>query len=98
MGLRRAYHRRFGQRERFLVAAVVTIVVVATVVVPWVTRVLEGLVSYGPGGYEPRDFARNAWIRSVSEPEQWTTRAVVNAGLIALLVLVWYMSAGGRPR
>lgn len=98
MGLRRAYHRRFGQRERFAVAAVVTIVVVAYVFVPWVTRVLEGLATYGPGGYEPRDFARNAWIRGVSEPEQWTASAVVNAGLIALLVLVWFMSAGGRPR
>ena len=98
MGLRRAYHRRFGQRERFLVAAVVTIVVVAYVVVPWVTRVLDGLVTYGQGEYQPRDFARNEWIRGVSEPQQWTIQAVINAGLIALLVLVWFMSTGGRPR
>jgi hypothetical protein len=98
MGLRRAYHRHFRRRERFLVAAVVTIVVVAFVVVPWVTRVLEGLAGYGQGSYNPRDFARNTWVRSVAEPEEWTAGAVVNAGLIALLVLVWFMSAGGRPR
>jgi hypothetical protein len=98
MGLRRAYHRRVGPRERFAVAAVVTIVVVAYVIVPWVTRVVEGLPAYGPGSYNPRDFARTDWLRTVSEPEEWTTGAVVNAGLLALLVLVWFMSAGGRLR
>ena len=98
MGLRRAYHRRFGRRERFAVAVVVTIVVVAYVIVPWVTRVVEGLASYDPGPYSPRDFARSAWQRDASQAEEWTTGAAVNAGLLVLLALVWFMSAGGRPR
>jgi len=96
--LRRAYHQRLGHQQRFMVAVVVTVVVVAYVVVPWVSAVVEGLATYGPGHYEPKGFAREHRLRSVTDPASWTTDALVNAGLFVVLALVWFMSVSdGRP-
>ena len=98
MGLRRVYHKHVGYQQRFVVAVGVTVVVVAAVAVPWVASVIEGLGTYGPGAYDPRDFARTHWLRSITDPASWTTEALVNAGLFVLLAVVWFMTtSGGRP-
>ena len=96
--LRRRYHRHLGRQPRFLIATVLTIVVVAFVAVPWVTSLLGALGSYGPLGYEPKDFKRGEFQRRLTDPASWTFDHLVNAGLFVLLVVVWFLSvSGGRP-
>src|SRR5437762_780087 len=57
--LRRYYHRRFGHHERFHLAVILTIVVVAYVAVPRVVRYVDALQGYAPPAhYEPKDRAR----------------------------------------
>ena len=71
---------------------------VAYVVVPWITAFLEGLVTYGPTAYEPKDFARHQAQRGLVVQTGWTTEGIVNAGLFVLLAVVWFLSfSGGRP-
>ena len=61
---------------------IVTIVVVAYLVVPNVTRFLHAAGGYDPTGYEPKDTARASWLdakgRMVGLP-QFTIDQVVNA-------------------
>lgn len=99
MSLRRAYHRHVGHQRRFLVAAILTIVVVAYVAVPWGSALLEGLGTYGPGAYQPRDFKRGEDVqRRITDPASWTAESLVDAGLFVLLAVVWYLSvSAGRP-
>jgi hypothetical protein len=94
-----------NQQRRFAVAVVVTVVVVAYVVVPWVSDLIEGLARYTPTFYEPKDFARGgtARPRGVGDPGGWGPDALAKAGLCVLLVVVWVMATGrsrpgGRPR
>ena len=47
---RRRYHRRVGRQPRFFIATILTIVVVAFFVVPWVASLVDALGSYGPAG------------------------------------------------
>jgi hypothetical protein len=92
------------QQRRFTLAVAVTIVVVAYVVVPWVSDLIEGLATYSPSFYEPKDFARAPRPRSVGDPGAWGPDALVKAGLCVLLVVVWFMATtdggrrGGRSR
>src|SRR5438876_1196398 len=48
MSLRRYYHRHFGHHERFHVAVILTIVIVAYVVVPVAVRYIDALQGYSP--------------------------------------------------
>jgi hypothetical protein len=98
LDLLRAYHKRLGRQQRFMLACVVTVLVVAAVVVRWVSAVLDGLGMYGPGQYDPKDFAREQRVRSIVDPSSWSTEALVKAGLFVLLALVWFISVSdGRP-
>src|SRR5687768_4477915 len=92
IGLRRAYHRRFGHHARFHVAVLATIVVVAWVVVPRVSRVLSGLSGYNPGGYEPKDFARQDWLAERGHPVPFVPLswdALVTIALVVVVVMAW---------
>jgi len=51
ISLRRAYHRRFGYSERFHLAMIFTILVVAYVLVPPVVRFVEAISGYNPAYY-----------------------------------------------
>jgi hypothetical protein len=85
-------------QQRFMLASVVTVLVVASVLVPWVSAVIDGLATYGPGQYEPKDFAREHRLRGITDPSSWSTEALVHAGLFVLLALVWFISVSeGRP-
>ena len=87
------------RQRRFQVAVAVTIVVVAWAVVPFVADIIDGLTSYSPVGYEPRDFARMERQRSLTDPAAWTPEAMIKAALFVLLAVVWFVAAnGGRPR
>ena len=86
------------RQRRFTFAVVVTVLVVAYTVVPWVSSLIEGMMTYSPVYYEPRDFARMERHRSITDPASWTGDALINAGLFVLLAVVWFMAtSGGRP-
>src|SRR2546422_10197161 len=63
MSLRRYYHRRFGYSERFHLAVIFTILVVAYVAVPLVVRFVDAVRGYDPAYYEPKDFERQDWLK-----------------------------------
>ena len=63
MSLRRYYHRRFGYSERFHIAVIFTILVVAYVAVPLVVRFVDSIGGYNPVYYEPKDFERQDWLK-----------------------------------
>src|SRR5437773_6353628 len=67
MSLRRYYHRHFGHHERFHLAVIFTIVVVAYVVVPIAVRYIEALQGYSPHFYEPKDLERQEWLRRTGD-------------------------------
>jgi hypothetical protein len=90
--LRRYYHRHFGYHERFHLAVVLTIVVVAYVLVPLVVRYIDALQGYSPSHYEPKDLARLEWLRQRGVPEGLTALSwdvVVDVVLFILVALVW---------
>jgi hypothetical protein len=92
MSLRRYYHRHFGHHERFHLAVILTIIVVAYVVVPVTVRYIEALQGYSPDHYEPKDLEREEWLRQKGIPRELaglSWGAVVNAVLLILVAVVW---------
>ena len=61
--IRRRYHECFGRRHgRFVFASVVTMVLVASVAVPFGTDLFDSVDTYGPGPYDPKDVQRTEWL------------------------------------
>ncbi len=61
--IRHWYHKGFGRRHgRFVFASFVTMVLVASVAVPYATELLDSLDTYGPGPYDPKDVQRTEWL------------------------------------
>lgn len=102
--LRRYYHRHFGYHERFHLAVILTIVVVAYVAVPRVVQYIDALQGYAPVYYEPKDFERQAWLRRHGVPEALSgvsAGVVVDMLLFVLVAIVWLTlvpSRAGRRR
>lgn len=91
MSLRRSYWR-VRRQARFTFAVLLTIVVVAYVLVPHVTRLAESVGGYNPGHYEPKDLEREAWLQSTDGATlfarvPWDT--LVGVGLFLLVAVVW---------
>ncbi len=92
MSLRSYYHRHFGHHERFHVAVILTIVIVAYVVVPVAVRYVDALRGYSPADYEPKDRERQEWLRQKGLPERLAGLSgdvVVNTLLVILVAIVW---------
>jgi len=92
MSLRRYYHRRFGYHERFHLAVLLTIVVVAYVAVPNVVRFIEAVGGYAPTAYEPKDLARLEWLQRQVAPQMLgriSWEIVVDVLLLLLVAVVW---------
>jgi len=92
ISLRRYYHRRFGHHERFHLAVILTIVVVAYVAVPRVVRYVDALQGYAPPAhYEPKDVERQEWLRhrTVEELTGVSFDVVVDVVLFILVAIVW---------
>jgi hypothetical protein len=92
MSLRRYYHRRFGYQERFHLAVILTIIVVAYVAVPVVVRYIDALQGYAPAYYEPKDSQRQEWLTQRGIPEQLThldLGVIVDIVLFVLVAIVW---------
>jgi hypothetical protein len=93
--LRRRYRRaRRGLRlQRFHLAMLLTIVVLAYSGVPHVARVVEGLSGYTSGHYEPKDSEREAWVQRSEGPDAFLSRIpwgiVVQVMLFLLVAVVW---------
>ncbi len=101
MSLRRYYHRHFGYHGRFHFAVILTVVVVAYVVVPYVVRYVDALQGYAPSHYEPKDTARQEWLRQQGVPEaladvSWDV--VVDVALFILVAIVWLTLVPTRHR
>ena len=95
MSLRRRYRRaRRGLRpQRFHVAMLLTVVVLAYAGVPHVARVVDGMSAYTSGHYEPKDTEREAWVQRGEDPGDvlsripWST--VTQVVLFLLVAVVW---------
>jgi hypothetical protein len=101
--LRRYYHRHFGYHERFHLAVILTIVVVAYVAVPVAVRYIDALRGYAPAYYEPKDTERQEWLRQQGVPEELTGVSfdvVIDVLLFILVAIVWLTvvptRSGGR--
>jgi hypothetical protein len=105
MSLRRAVRRRFRRYDRFHVAMALTIVVVAYVGVPHVTRFVDATRGYDPAYYEPKDFERQAWIKRQVAPAVlpgFSWEMMIDIILFLLIAVVWLTfvparSAGRHP-
>ena len=102
MSLRRSYHRHFGSNERFHLAVIFTILVVAWVAVPLVVRFIDAVRGYDPAFYEPKDFERQDWIKRQVAPAvlpgiSW--EVVIDITLFLLVAVVWLTLVPARsPR
>jgi len=102
MPLRRYYHRRFGHNERYHLAMVFTILVVAWVAVPLVVRFVDAVRGYDPAYYEPKDFERQDWLKRQVVPAarpgaSW--EIVLDVVLVLLVAIVWLTFVPARgPR
>ena len=91
--LRRRYRRarRRVRLQRFHVAMLLTIVVLAYAGVPHVARVMDGMSGYTSGHYEPKDAEREAWIQKADDAFlahiPWET--VIHVLLFLLVAVVW---------
>ena len=91
MGLRRAYHKRFGRHGRFHFACLLTIVVVTYLLVPWIVNLIDAGRGYSPFYYEPKDASRQEFIMRHGLPAAAvsTWQFVVNVVLVFAVVVVW---------
>lgn len=73
-----------------------TVVVVAYVVVPWIVEFAETLGGYNPTYYEPKDAARQEYLRSLPGVRQalfgWET--TFKLLLLVLVGLLWLVAGG----
>ena len=95
--LRHYYHKRFGRHGRFHLAVVLTVVVVAYVLVPWVAQLVDAARGYSPVYYEPKDFTRQDYLRQRGIVElliPW--KLIVNVVLLLLVAIVWLTLLPGR--
>ncbi len=92
ISLRRYYHRYLGHHERFHLAVILTIVVVAYVAVPRVVQFVEALRGYSPVYYEPKDFDRQEWLSHHGVPDALggvSLGVAVDVVLFVLVAIVW---------
>ena len=94
--LRRRYRRvrRRAHLQRFHLAVLLTIVVLAYAAVPPVARVISSMAGgYSPGHYEPKDTEREAWVTKSEDPDAFLSNipwgTVVNVLLFLLVAVVW---------
>jgi hypothetical protein len=92
VSFRRALRRRLRRYDRFHLAVVLTILVVAYVAVPQVVRFVDAVRGYDPAFYEPKDFERQAWIKRQVAPEVlpgFSWEILIDIILFLLVAVVW---------
>ena len=97
--IRRRYFRWLNRGGRFYVAFTFTVIVVSYVAVPFVVRFIDAVDDYNPIYYEPKDFARQAYL----EVRQGDSRSLLSWEVLfklALLIavgVVWRVLMPSRP-
>jgi hypothetical protein len=92
VSFRRSLRRRLRRYDRFHLAVVLTILVVAYVAVPQVVRFVDAVRGYDPAFYEPKDFERQAWIKRQVAPEVlpgFSWEILIDIILFLLVAVVW---------
>jgi hypothetical protein len=95
MSLERRYHRgrRRPRFQRFHLAVLLTIIVLAYAGVPHVARIVDSMSGYNPGHYEPKDSEREAWMARSDDPDAFLARipwqTVIHVLLFLLVAVVW---------
>ena len=83
---------RFRRYDRFHLAVLFTIVVVAYVGVPLVVRFVDAVRGYDPAYYEPKDFERQAWLKRQVAPAVipgFSWEMMIDLVLFLLVAVVW---------
>jgi len=95
--LRHDYHERFGRHRHFHLAVVLTAVVVAYLLVPWVAQLVDAARGYSPVYYEPKDFTRQEYLRQRGIVVMIVPgKIIVNVVLLLLVAIVWMTLLPGR--
>ena len=85
--------RRRARLQRFHLAVLLTILVLAYAGVPHVARIVDSMGGYSPGSYEPKDSEREAWVTRSEDSAALLSRiplaTVVNVLLFLLVAVVW---------
>lgn len=92
MSLRRSLRHRFRRYDRFHLAVLFTIGVVAYVGVPLVVRFVDAVRGYDPAYYEPKDFERQAWLKRQVAPAVipgFSWEMMIDLVLFLLVAVVW---------
>ena len=64
---------------------------VALVVVPLITRILESLMGFDPGGYDPKDFARTKAVPLRGVTEIFSGTEAIASIVFLLLCALFFM-------
>src|SRR5919109_405412 len=85
--------RRRARVQRFHIAVLLTIVVLAYAGVPHVARVVDSIGGYNPGHYEPKDAEREALLARADDPDAFLSHipweTVIHVLLFLLVAVVW---------
>ena len=85
--------RRRARVQRFHLAVLLTIVVLAYAGVPHVARLVDSLAGYNPGHYEPKDIEREELLQRSGDADTFLARipwdTVVQVLLFLLVAVVW---------
>ncbi len=102
MGWRRArrrYKRWLARGGRFYVAFAFTVIVVSYVAVPFVARFIDAAGDYNPIYYEPKDFARQAYLEQHGPVTtgflSW--EVIFKIALLIAVGIVWRAIMPSRP-
>lgn len=80
-----------GVRATFYLLTVLLICAVAFVVVPVITRILESLMGFDPGGYDPKDFARTGSVTLRGVTELFSGTEAIASIVFLLLCALFFM-------
>jgi hypothetical protein len=97
--VRRRYFRWLNRGGRFYVAFTFTVIVVSYVAVPFVVRFIDAVDDYNPIYYEPKDFARQAYVeaRQVEPLSLLSWEVLFKLALLVAVGVVWRVLMPSRP-
>jgi ABC-type sugar transport system permease subunit len=82
-----------GRRRRFIVIAVGLFLFLGFVGVPALSRLVESMMNYQDGPYNPRDFVRTTWVNKSNVADFFTGAEGVLTGIFLLLCVLFFMNS-----
>jgi hypothetical protein len=97
--VRRRSVRWLHRGGRFYLAFTFTVIVVSYVAVPLVVWFIDAVGDYNPIYYEPKDFARQAYLeqRRLEPPSILTWEVLFKIALLVAVGVVWRVLMPSRP-